>query len=391
MVLTRSVHQGALLPPGTNDPTFLALVELSQHWFTSLTKGHHHIDVIFVLCMVVYVVISLLWTTYWILARRLNLVTGTGRVYTLLVAITWGLTSVCMHVLNKCVVERTKAPSLIASVQMGLAVLVLAPVSAHELFQASSGQLRRWLLVPVLFGSAVCMASYTYVYISLSLYTIVRNLAPIVVMPLEWILMERAKQPKITPMVCFALITMVFGAVLYMGGLYGVSWIGILCAVINMILALGDRLLERRLLTTECKDLPNRVCTLVNNVMGIFPCLLVARFTHEIRDVTRVHADAWTHPHNILLIIFSGIAGLGICYLGIECQRLFSVTSFYVMQNVSRVFLVMVGVVLFNEPLRATQSCLGLFLSLAGSCLYACIQLHATPFVDSKPVKSSAM
>jgi len=336
-----------------------------------------HVDAIFVLCIVSYVAMSLLWTSYLIFTRRSGMGSRTGRVYTLLVCLSWGLFSVCMQVLNKAVVERTMAPSLISSVQMLIAVAIMLPFSMHELFSLETKQLCRWLVVPLVYGAAVCTSSYTYEYISLSLYTIVRNLAPLMVVPVEAVLMEKAKLPQITVVAVAALVVMVIGAVLYVGGIHGFSWLGILFAVVNMFLAISDRLLQRRLLTKECKDLPTTVCTLINNAVGMIPCLCVAHFTHELRDARLIHTAKWAHPHNVLLIMLSGVGGLGICFLGFECQRVISVTSFYVMQNVSRVFLVALGVLLFKDPLHSPCPITGLCLSLVGSCVYGNIQIQS--------------
>jgi len=382
-------HTAVLLAFG--EGRWLGSLEREQHggnWFAKLSEQHHG-DVIFVLCLVIYMLIMLLWTMYWFMTRGSS--SSRGKFYILLVSISWGMTSVCMHILNKVVVERTRAPATIALLQMGIAVVIMVPLSIYDLFQVSLKQMGIWLIVPLFYGGAVCTSSFTYEYISLSLLAIVRNLTPLVVMPIERMLMAEARAPKINLAACLSLLIMVVGAVLYVGGLHGFSWKGIAYAVVNVLLAVTDRFIQRRLLIEECKDLPTKVCTLVNNAVGILPCLIVSSVTHELRKTREFNSAAWTNPHNIFLILLSGIAGLGICYLGFECQRVISVTSFYVMQNVSRVFLVVVGVTLFQDPLRSPGPVAGLLLSLVGSCVYGNVQLQASQAAASRERQKASL
>lgn len=346
----------------------------SEGWFVSLSQAQH-VDVIFILCVVIYCGITALWAFYWIICRQQSFLAG--KLYTPLICISWGMTSVCMHVLNKATVERTQAPAAIATIQMAIAVGMMVPLAIFELFQVNLRQLSLWLVFPLFYGGAVCTSSFTYNYISLSLYAILRNLTPLIVMPIERLLMGEAKAPTITTTACLALLVNVAGAVLYVGGIQGFSWKGIAFAVLNVVLAVIDRFIQRRLLTEECKELPTKVCTLVNNAVGILPSIIVSLSSHEIQKARLENAAAWNQPHNIILILLSGIAGLAICYLGFECQRIMSVTSFYVMQNVSRVFLIVVGVLLFKDPLQTVAPILGMILSLGGSCVYGHIQMHS--------------
>merc|ERR1719446_1261053 len=99
--------------------------------------------------------------------------------------------------------------------------------------------------------------------------------------------------------------------------------IGLAFAFLNMTQAASDRLIQRRLLTTECNELPSSVCTLVNNSLGMIPTLCVAVFTGEVAKIAAtdasVQAVSWTDPRVLILLLLSGFVGIGICYLGFEC------------------------------------------------------------------------
>merc|ERR1719188_60568 len=105
------------------------------------------------------------------------------------------------------------------------------------------------------------------------------------------------------------------------------------------------------------------------------------------------HASDWKDPKLMVILILSGVVGIGICYLGFECQRVISATSFFVLQNVSKVAVVCAGMTFFGDPITPVGM-LGLTLSLGGSFLYSKAQFDITaskqkkeesnPLIDNK-------
>jgi len=284
-----------------------------------------------------------------------------------------------MHVLNKALVSYLGAPALITAFQMGLTVLVCLARSWGDLASAPRDQLLRWLIVPVFFSGMLISAFYAYAKISLTLLTLVRNLTPLMMLPLEFLVMSADKRPNMSWAVILGILTMLVGALVYSGGnLDSISMVGVAFAFLNMFLAVTDRLIQRRLLTTECKALSSSVCTILNNFFGMIPTLLLAglsgQFGHAADADNRVK---WAEPYVIVLLVLSGLVGTGISILGLECQRAISATSFSVMQNVSKVAVVGAGVAFFLDPVGSPTSMLGLSLSLGGSFLYAFAQQSA--------------
>merc|ERR1719217_746284 len=99
-------------------------------------------------------------------------------------------------------------------------------------------------------------------------------------------------RPKITIPVILSLVTMIIGAVLFSYSGDGFSWFGVFLVAVNTLIAILDRLLQRRLLVEECKDLPASACCVVSNTIGLIPSLLLAGFSHEFGKVTG-HAENW--------------------------------------------------------------------------------------------------
>lgn len=295
--------------------------------------------------------------------------------------------SVGMHVLNKVLMSNLAAPALVSTAQMLLAVLITGPIFCSDIFRLDRKVLRCWMVVPMFFAAMLCTSCYTYQYISLSLLTVVRNLTPLVVLPIERLMMPPEKQPLITVPVLLALGFMIAGTIAYAGHIQRISFIGIVFAVSNMILAVCDRLLQRYLLTGPCQAMPSGACTVINNFVGMIPCVALAVASGQLARAPE-HAQGhagWSDPRVWILLVLSGLVGIGICYLGFETQREISATSYFVMQNVSKVFVVGAGVLFFEDPIQSPASGIGLLLSLGGSFLYGRLQMMPPP-PEAKPL-----
>merc|ERR1719160_1917067 len=179
---------------------------------------------------------------------------------------------------------------------------------------------------------------------------------------------------------------MLLGAIVYAGGLKEFSVIGVMFAVLNLFLAVTERMTSRRLLVQECNGLPLEGCTLVNNFLGLFPTLALAFITQETAKVSD-HAAVWTDPKVLVLMALSGGIGLGIGYFGFAVQRLISATSFLVLQNVSKVAVVGTGIVFFQDPIKSPPQAAGLLLSLGGSYLYGKSQMDLRAESDAEKKK----
>jgi drug/metabolite transporter (DMT)-like permease len=260
---------------------------------------------------------------------------------------------------------------------MMIAVGALACTSLKQLMNSDRKMMTMWLLIPGLFAAMLISSFYTYQFISLSLLTVVRNLAPLVSITVESIVMPVEKRPVLSPLVVASILVMLVGAVMYAGGLKEFSMIGVMFAVANLFLAVTERMTSRRLLVEECNGLPLEVCTLVNNFVGLMPTLALAFITQETTKITD-HAAAWTDPKVLVLMALSGGIGLGIGYFGFAVQRLISATSFLVLQNVSKVAVVGMGIVFFQDPIKSVPAAAGLLLSLGGSYLYGKSQMDLT-------------
>lgn len=329
-------------------------------------------------CLIIYGGVTAMWLLFGLYSKGQNSKeesrkNGVSVAYVSLLSATWASCWVGMLVLNKSLVDCLEAPSLISSIQMAISVIYFGVTSFHQIVNANRREMTRWLIVPVFFAAMRCSSFYSFQYVSLSLLTVVRNLTPLMVLPIEGLVTPADRQLQNTWITKVpALLVMLSGALVYTGGLEEVSMPGVCFAFANVFFAATDRLIQRRLLTTECKSLTSSVCAFVTNGVGIIPAMTLALATREVQGIAKLeHAVTWSDSRVMILLILSGILGIGICYTGCELQRVISVTSFAVMHNASNVAVVACGVLFFRDPIKSTAAKTGLMLSLLGGFFYS--------------------
>jgi hypothetical protein len=339
------------------------------------------------ICGFMFVPLAMVWAGVWLRQHYNKPVTEKFKV--ILLCFSWMTTSVGMHTLNKDLVSILYAPSVITALQMCMASLVMLLFNFYKIQEVVMNhptQCLRWLVVPGAFSGMLLTSFFTYKYVTLSVMTVVRNLAPLISMPIEMCLMPPSKRPAVSSESIAAMCCMLAGAILYgVSAASAVSLIGIGFAFFNMFLAIADRMLQRRLLIEECKDLNLEACTFLNNLLGMVPAILVARMTNET-SLVELHSVDWTNPGIMLLLALSGLVGLGICFFGLAVQKCISATSFLVLQNISKFAVVTVGIAVFGDPLHSHFIIIGLLFSLGGSCWYGKSQIDAAVSEEQKPL-----
>eukprot|EP00928_Gymnodinium_smaydae_P042348 TRINITY_DN2852_c0_g1_i3.p1 TRINITY_DN2852_c0_g1~~TRINITY_DN2852_c0_g1_i3.p1 ORF type:complete len:377 (-),score=80.66 TRINITY_DN2852_c0_g1_i3:139-1107(-) len=292
-------------------------------------------------------------------------------------ACSWG-----MNVLNKALVVEFGTPCLVTGAQM-LMTVIASLVLARDKLVLTGALVRNWACVPILFFGMLVSSLFTYEYLTLSMLMVIRNLGPIVTIPIEKAVMPAGKKPTVTTNMFAALLTVFLGAALYAGHVE-LSLVGIFFSLLNMFLAIADRVLQRRLLTTECEGLSTETCVFLNNLFGFIPTCVLGLGLGEFAKFDKTH---WFCSSASVLLLLSGIIGSGICYFAIAVQREISATSFMVLQNAARVGVVFAGVRLFGDPLGDSIQVMGLGLSFMGAMWYGHAQLSAP---KAAPAKSAS-
>jgi len=277
-----------------------------------------------------------------------------------------------MNVLNKALVTALAAPTLVTGAQMLMTVIGTLVLARNKL-TFNFVQVLVWSFVPLLFFGMLVSSFFSFEYLTLSMMMVVRNLTPLVTLPVEMAIMPADKQPNVSRWMIMALTVMLVGAFLY-GGAITLSWLGLAFALLNMVLAIADRVAQRKLLTSSCKDLSTETCVLLNNLLGCIPTALIG---YHLGEVKEFNWALWFQSSATLLLILSGIIGSGICYFAIAVQREISATSFMVLQNSSRMCVVVAGIVIFGDRVDSLAKVVGLVLSFGGAIWYGRTQLDA--------------
>jgi drug/metabolite transporter (DMT)-like permease len=306
--------------------------------------------------------------------------------YVALAGFSFSVTSVSMHTLNKVCISFTHSPSLVTALQMIMAVVCFMVWTPRQVLESNRTQMLKLCIVPLVYAAMLNSSLFGYQYLTLTLVTVFRNLAPLLTMAVEQVIMPPEHRPTFTLPVIASMLTMVVGALLFSWKQADFSWFGLFLVILNTLIAIFDRLLQRRLLVSECKDLPSSTCMVINNSLGLIPTFIVAGVSHEIGAVQQ-NATNWTDPGVIALLIMSGFMGLGIGLFGLMCQKAMTATSFQVLQNMSKVFVVSIGVTLFGDKIDSPVRAIGIFLSLAGSAAYG----YARSFEQNHPKEEETL
>lgn len=331
-----------------------------------------------------FVLLFAVWLFYYFRKDRFK---EHSPAYIVLAGFTFSVTSVSMHTLNKAVVSFTHQPAIVTSIQMFIAVVVIFSWSWREVLKADRLQLMKWCIVPAAYAAMLNSSLLGYEYLSLTLVTVFRNLAPLVTMAVETVIMPPEHRPKVSAPIVGSILLMIVGAMLFSWAETAFSWFGVGLIVLNTLLCIADRVLQRRLLIAECKDLPLNACMVVNNGLGIIPTLCFAYVSREV-DVFEESAVNWRDPGIIVLVIMSGFMGLFIGLSGLMCQKVMSATSFQVLQNMSKVVVVAMGVTIFGDKMNDPSRILGMLLSLGGSLAYGYARTMEDPDAKTEELKA---
>jgi len=149
-------------------------------------------------------------------------------------------------------------------------------------------------------------------------------------------------------------------------GLVGIGWV-----MLNTFFALGDRLLQRRMLASDEHpvDISTSGVTLLNNLLGMIPLFFVAIYSGEMEKMSGVAENLGSH--GVMWVIASCVVGVGISYTGILVQGMITATSFLVLVNANKFVIIILEVTCMKHSLTHGQLA-GSLLAIVGSILWGC-------------------
>lgn len=182
--------------------------------------------------------------------------------------------SATMALVNKLVVIRFKTPVTVLGLQNAFCVGVLWSVFRSSLHFGSARDVKRWCkIVPFLFAGMLISSIYAQLYASMGLQIVIRNLGPLVSLPVERVFNEPIVTDRWT---WSSLVFILFGVSIYVAGSVGSQSsttlaAGIALMVVNLFFGVAERLYQRKLIAVEPVDISKTGLLLLNNAGAIVP------------------------------------------------------------------------------------------------------------------------
>lgn len=175
---------------------------------------------------------------------------------------------------------------------------------------------------------------------------------------------------KIDKWMLLAIGVMMMGTYAYMSVLPMAAMTGIGWVLLNNVFAVGDRLLQRLMLAKDQQpvDISKTGVTLLNNLEGMLPLLVCAYWSGEFAEVPA--ALAAMNLHGWLWVVASCLVGVGISYTGIWAQSLITATSFLVLINANKFFIILFEVFFMRSKTLMPIQIAGAVVTILGGVLY---------------------
>eukprot|EP00931_Biecheleriopsis_adriatica_P008412 TRINITY_DN109600_c0_g1_i1.p1 TRINITY_DN109600_c0_g1~~TRINITY_DN109600_c0_g1_i1.p1 ORF type:complete len:344 (-),score=66.01 TRINITY_DN109600_c0_g1_i1:92-1027(-) len=274
--------------------------------------------------------------------------------------------SIGMMLFNKMAVQAFPLECLLVVGQMLFASLFLAIFCFQSLHVGSWKDVLRWCMVVPFFSGMLLSSILALKNAPMSLVIVMRAMSP-----LGALLVERfyPEPTAVNAQVIGSIALMVCGGAMYVSQVQlDTNWQGIMWVIVNSMVAVGDRCIQRLLLAENPVDMSKTSCTFANNFLGAIPALIAAYAVGEFSGVPA--ALAKLSSLDKLIIVITCVIGLGISYCGIWAQSLISATSFLVMVNANKFVIIFIEAFGMGTKSLTFTQILGACLSILGACFY---------------------
>jgi hypothetical protein len=184
-------------------------------------------------------------------------------------------------------------------------------------------------------------------------------------------------------------MAMIGGAILYahemdVSDRAAIGWLAL-----NNFFAIGDRLLQRLMLAKDQDpvDISKTGVTLLNNSLGMVPLAVVAYFTGEFKDLGP--AVSKMDHMGMCWVFTSCVVGVGISYCGIWAQSLISATSFLVLVNANKFFIIFLETFVMGTKSMTPIQVLGATIAVLAAAAYGEARSQAESEKRNEPTEST--
>lgn len=248
--------------------------------------------------------------------------------------------------------------SAVCGQMLGAALLLLF---VPHTYCTSWPEVRRLLVLPPIFTMMLATSMLSLRYASLGAIMAIRNTAPLLALPAEYLCIE---PQRVNAQTVASLLCVVCGCIGYVYHDLHSTPLGVALAVTNTVFSVVDRLLQRHLLVTT--DVSRCSLLFVNNASGGLLLALLATAVHERPPW------AFATPEAYLPWTTSVVVGLLLGYSGTLAQSVVSATTHLVVTNINRILVLAVGSYILHEA-PTWQSLVAGGVSLVGTVWYSLV------------------
>eukprot|EP00931_Biecheleriopsis_adriatica_P073725 TRINITY_DN47958_c0_g1_i1.p1 TRINITY_DN47958_c0_g1~~TRINITY_DN47958_c0_g1_i1.p1 ORF type:complete len:359 (+),score=81.45 TRINITY_DN47958_c0_g1_i1:28-1077(+) len=282
----------------------------------------------------------------------------------------WMVCSVGMMVFNKFAISAFPYPCTLTALQMFVSVVALLIFTGRSIRIGSARDVLRWSLIVPFFCGMLLTSMFALKDAPMTLVVVFRCLSPLFSLVIEQFYPSPLRINKET---VFCIGLMIAGSLTYSSQLQADSWRGISWVMLNMLLAICDRLLQRLMLAKDQHpvDISLTGCVLLNSLLGLVPMTAAVFLTGESSQAPSALKALLSHAGTgSFTVVASCIVSVGISYTGVWAQTLISATSFLVLVNANKFVIILAEAFLMQQRVLNTVQLFGAVTTVLGGVLY---------------------
>lgn len=279
----------------------------------------------------------------------------------------WVVCSVGMMVFNKLAVTVFPLECTLVAMQMAFTALVMLVCCWGTIHIGSMKDLMRWCIVVPFFTGMLLSSMFALSHASMTTVVTFRAISPLVALCIERFYPNPL---RVTRGIVLSIVVMIGGAMIYAGHMQKADFGALVWLLLNNFFAIGDRLLQRLMLAKDQDpvDISKTGITLINNGIAMFPLAIVAVFTGEIGEFGA--AIGKLDQQGCVWIAASLVVSVGISYTGIWAQSLISATSFLVLVNANKFFIIFLETFVMGTKQMTPVQIAGASIAIVASIAY---------------------
>jgi len=298
----------------------------------------------------------------------------------------WMLCSVGMMVFNKLAIQVFPPECTLVAVQMSFSVVLLLIFCWRSIHIGSLKDVGRWSAVIPFYSGMLLTSILALKNAPMTLVVTFRVLSPLLSLAIERLYPNPL---SINSSMMCSIVVMVMGTALYACRMPQENWVGAEWVLLNMLLSVGDRLLQRLMLAKDQRpvDISMTGVTLLNNLMGMVPLVVMAWLNGEFSKAPAAFAELNTVGWGWLLA--SCVVGAGISYCGIWAQSMITATSFLVLVNANKFVIIFLEVSILRVKSMAALQVVGAMVTVLSSVWYGMARSQLEEQARSRTEKAS--